>query len=89
MKKVTVLMGAGSIGLAIVRRVAAGGHIVLADYNEANAAAAAKTLEEAGFDCSTLKADLGSCESILEVIRHARRADAPARPMRWATWPNS
>ena len=69
--KVTVLFGAGSIGLAIVRRIAAGGHIVLADYNEQNAANAAKTLEEAGFACSTIKADLSSRESIKAVITHA------------------
>ena len=73
MKKVTVLFGAGSIGLAIVRRISAGGHIVLADYNEANAAAAAKTLEDAGFECSVIKADLGSRESIQKVIKHAQQ----------------
>ena len=71
--KVTVLFGAGSIGLAIVRRIAAGGHIVLADYNEQNAINAAKTLEDAGFACSIIRADLGSRESILEVIRHAQQ----------------
>ncbi len=71
--KVTVLFGAGAIGLAIVRRVAAGGHIVLADYNEQNAVAAAKTLEDAGFECSVIKADLGSRDSIQEVIRHAQQ----------------
>ena len=31
-KQVTVLMGAGRIGVAIARRVAAGGHLVLADF---------------------------------------------------------
>ena len=71
--KVTVLFGAGSIGLAIVRRVAAGGHIVLADYNEQNARAAAQTLENAGFTCSTIQADLGSRESIQQVIAHAQQ----------------
>ena len=71
--KVTILFGAGSIGLAIVRRIAAGGHIVLADYNEQNAFNAAKTLEEAGFECSTIKAELGSRESIKAVITHARQ----------------
>lgn len=70
---VTVLFGAGQIGLAIVRRIASGGHIVLADYNEQNAQAAAGTLENAGYACSTIKADLGSRESILEVIRHAQQ----------------
>ncbi len=34
MKQVAVLIGAGSIGQAIVRRVAAGKHVVLADYNQ-------------------------------------------------------
>ena len=60
MKQVAVLIGAGSIGQAIVRRVAAGKHVVLADYSEQNAATAAKTLEDAGFECSTLRVDLGS-----------------------------
>lgn len=51
MKQVAVLVGAGSIGQAIVCRVAAGKHVVLADYSEKNAATAAKTLEDAGFEC--------------------------------------
>ena len=33
MKQVSVLVGAGSIGQAIIRRVSAGKHIVLADYS--------------------------------------------------------
>lgn len=45
MKQVSVLVGAGSIGQAIIRRVSAGKHIVLADYSEENAKRAAKTLE--------------------------------------------
>ena len=32
-KQVSVLVGAGSIGQAIIRRVSAGKHIVLADYS--------------------------------------------------------
>jgi len=36
-KEVSVLVGAGSIGQAIIRRVSAGKHIVLADYNVENA----------------------------------------------------
>ena len=54
MKQVVVLVGAGSIGVAIARRMAAGKHIVLADYSEENAKRAAKTLEDAGFECSTI-----------------------------------
>ena len=67
MKQVSVLVGAGSIGLAIIRRVSAGKHIVLADYSEENARRAAKTLEDAGFECSTIKCDLGSKEDILKL----------------------
>ena len=45
MKQVSVLVGAGSIGQAIIRRVSAGKHIVLADYSIENAQRAAKTLK--------------------------------------------
>ena len=48
-QKVSVLGGAGSIGQAIIRRVSAGKHIVLADYSIENAQRAARTLEDAGF----------------------------------------
>lgn len=71
MKEVAVLFGAGSIGQAIVRRIAAGKHVVLADYSFDNAQRAAKTLEEAGFECSAVKADLGSKEDILNVVEEA------------------
>lgn len=73
MKQVAVLIGAGSIGQAIVRRVAAGKHVVLADYSEQNAATAAKTLEDAGFECSTLRVDLGSKDDILTLVREAQK----------------
>ena len=45
MKQVSVLVGAGSIGQAIIRRVSAGKHIVLADYSIENAQRTAMTLE--------------------------------------------
>ncbi len=70
-KNTTVLVGAGSIGQAIIRRVSAGKHIVLADYSEENAKRAAKTLEDAGFECSTIKCDLGSKEDILKLVEFA------------------
>ena len=47
MKQVSVLVGTGSIGQAIIRRVSAGKHIVLADYSIENAQRAARTLEDA------------------------------------------
>jgi len=71
MKQVVVLVGAGSIGVAIARRVAAGKHLVLADYSLANAQAAAQTLENAGFACSTQQCDLGSKEDILKLVEFA------------------
>ena len=70
-KKVVVLVGTGSIGLAIARRVSVGKHLVLADYSEKNAQAAAEMLEEAGFEVSVTKTDLGSKESILALVEYA------------------
>ena len=56
MANVIVVIGAGSIGQAIVRRVAAGKHVLLADLLKENADAAAKTLFDAGFTVSTASA---------------------------------
>jgi len=71
-KDVVVLVGSGSIGQAIARRVGSGKHIVLADINLENAQIAAKTLENAGFKTSTIIVDISSRESILELIEHAK-----------------
>ena len=70
-KEVSVLIGAGSIGQAIIRRVSAGRHVVLADYSEENVRRAAEVLENAGFECSTTKCDLGSKEDILRLVEFA------------------
>ena len=48
-KSVVVVIGAGSIGQAIARRVSAGKHVLLADLRQENAAAAAEVLRNAGF----------------------------------------
>lgn len=71
MRQIVVLVGAGSIGVAIARRVSAGKHLVLADYSLANAHSAAQTLENAGFECSTIQCDLGSKASILKLVEYA------------------
>ncbi len=71
-KQVAVLLGTGSIGQAIIRRIGAGKHIVLADYNIQNILAATKTLNEAGFECSQIQTDLGSKESILQLVEFAQ-----------------
>ncbi len=72
-RKVVVLIGAGSIGQAIVRRIGAGKHVVLADKLLDAAQTAAKTLEDAGFETSAIAADLSSRESILSLVKHAQK----------------
>ena len=71
-KDVAVLLGAGSIGQAIIRRIGAGKHIVLADLRQENAEAAAKILEDAGFETSTIAVNLGSRDDILKLAEHAQ-----------------
>jgi NAD(P)-dependent dehydrogenase (short-subunit alcohol dehydrogenase family) len=68
---VIVLIGAGSIGQAIARRVSAGKHLVVADLRQENADAAAKTLSEAGFDVSTTSVDVSSRPSIHALVEMA------------------
>ena len=76
MKDVVVLTGSGSIGQAIARRVGAGRHIVLGDLRQEAADAAAKVLEDAGFEVSTIAVDISSRESILALIEHAQKFGA-------------
>ena len=72
-KEVVVLVGAGSIGQAIARRVGAGRHVVLGDLRQEHADVAAKILEDAGFETSTVAVDISSRESILKLIEHAQQ----------------
>jgi NAD(P)-dependent dehydrogenase (short-subunit alcohol dehydrogenase family) len=72
-KKVIVVIGAGSIGQAIVRRVGAGKHILLSDLNQANNEAAAKTLSEAGFEVSTTTVDISSRQSVQSLVGTATK----------------
>jgi NAD(P)-dependent dehydrogenase (short-subunit alcohol dehydrogenase family) len=71
MKDVIVVIGSGSIGQAIARRVSAGKHVILADLREENANAAAKTLSEAGFEVSTAIVDVSSRESVHALVETA------------------
>jgi NAD(P)-dependent dehydrogenase (short-subunit alcohol dehydrogenase family) len=68
---VIVVIGAGSIGQAIARRVSAGKHILLADLRQENAAGAAKTMSEAGFEVSTATVDVTSRESVRSLVSTA------------------
>jgi NAD(P)-dependent dehydrogenase (short-subunit alcohol dehydrogenase family) len=68
---IVVVIGAGSIGQAIARRVSAGKHVLLADLRPANAAAAAEVLRNAGFEVSTATVDVSSRESIQTLVEAA------------------
>jgi NAD(P)-dependent dehydrogenase (short-subunit alcohol dehydrogenase family) len=68
MKDVIVVIGSGLIGQAIARRVSAGKHVILADLREENANAAAKTLNDAGFEVSTASVDVSSRESVHALV---------------------
>jgi NAD(P)-dependent dehydrogenase (short-subunit alcohol dehydrogenase family) len=70
---VIVLIGTGSIGQAIVRRVGAGKHILLADLSHENNLAAAKILSEAGFEVSTTLVDISSRASICHLVDTATK----------------
>lgn len=76
MKDVAVLIGSGSIGQAIIRRVGAGKHVVLGDLKKDAADKAAEILENAGFETSTVAVDISSRESILNLIEHAKKFGA-------------
>jgi NAD(P)-dependent dehydrogenase (short-subunit alcohol dehydrogenase family) len=71
MTDVIVLIGTGSIGQAIARRVSAGKHILLADLRQQNADAAAKTLGDAGFAVSTATVDVSSRASVHTLVETA------------------
>lgn len=74
MKKDSVIwIGAGQIGLAIVRRIASGKKIIIGDKNIVNAQAAAEVLNNTGFDAVTMEADLSSRDSILSLISEAHK----------------
>lgn len=68
---VIVVIGAGSIGQAIARRISAGKHVLLADLRQENADAAAKVLSDAGFKVSTAVVDVSSRESVYALVEAA------------------
>jgi NAD(P)-dependent dehydrogenase (short-subunit alcohol dehydrogenase family) len=71
MTNVIVVIGAGSIGQAIARRVSAGKHILLADLRQDNVDAAAKVLSDAGFEVSTAIIDVSSRNSVHALVETA------------------
>jgi NAD(P)-dependent dehydrogenase (short-subunit alcohol dehydrogenase family) len=71
MSEVIVVIGPGSIGEAIARRVTAGKHVLLADLRRENAEAAAEILSNAGFEVSTATVDVSSRESVQALVQTA------------------
>jgi NAD(P)-dependent dehydrogenase (short-subunit alcohol dehydrogenase family) len=72
MANVIVVIGAGSIGQAIARRISAGKFVLLADLRQENADAAAKILSDAGFEVSSAIVDVSSRESVRALVEKAK-----------------
>lgn len=75
-KKIIVVIGAGSIGQAIARRIGSGKHILLADINKDNATKASVILSDAGFEVSTTTVDVSSRQSVVSMIKVAQEIGA-------------
>jgi NAD(P)-dependent dehydrogenase (short-subunit alcohol dehydrogenase family) len=71
MSDVIVVIGPGSIGQAIARRVSAGRHVLLADLRPESADAAAEVLSNAGFEVSTATVDVSSRQSVHALVQTA------------------
>lgn len=71
MQEVNVVVGSGAIGQAIARRVSAGRHVVLADLRAEQAAAAAGTLEQAGFTVTVASVDIAARASVQALVKLA------------------
>jgi NAD(P)-dependent dehydrogenase (short-subunit alcohol dehydrogenase family) len=71
MNEVIVVIGAGSIGQGIARRVSAGKQVVLADLHRENADAAAEVMRNAGFDVNIATVDVSSRESVHALVETA------------------
>jgi saccharopine dehydrogenase-like NADP-dependent oxidoreductase len=84
MINVIVVIGAGSIGQAIARRISSGKHILLGDLRRENAEAAAKVLSDAGFEVSTAVVDVSSRKSCRRGFSHTgiTRHDPESRSVR-------
>jgi NAD(P)-dependent dehydrogenase (short-subunit alcohol dehydrogenase family) len=70
-EQVIVVIGSGSRGQAIARRVGAGKHILLADIRQESNDAAAKVLSEAGFIVSSTIVDISLRESVQQLVETA------------------
>jgi NAD(P)-dependent dehydrogenase (short-subunit alcohol dehydrogenase family) len=65
------VIGAGSIGVAIARRIGAGKRLLLADLRLETADTAAKVLDDAGFKVSTTRVDVSKRASVQALVETA------------------
>jgi len=77
-KEVVVLLGAGDMGLAIIKRISAGKKILLADINEEKLESLQKDLTYSGYDVETQVTDAMDEESIKQL---AQKADSLGKVM--------
>ncbi len=68
---VAVLIGTGSIGVAVARRAAIGHTLLLADYNEAQLGAVADQLQGEGYDVETRVVDVSDRASVVALAAAA------------------
>jgi len=68
---VIVVIGPGSIGQAIARRVGVGKRVLLADLRRENAEAAAEVLSNAGYEANIATVDVSSRESVHALVGKA------------------
>jgi NAD(P)-dependent dehydrogenase (short-subunit alcohol dehydrogenase family) len=71
MNNVIVVIGVGSIGQAIARRVSVGKQVLLADLRTENAETAATVLSNAGYEVSTATVDVSSRTSVHALVEVA------------------
>jgi NAD(P)-dependent dehydrogenase (short-subunit alcohol dehydrogenase family) len=71
MKEVLVVVGAGSIGQAVARRVGVGKQVLLASLDAQQATAAARTFHDAGFQASAAAVDVSSRASVQALVEKA------------------
>ncbi|NQX17948.1 SDR family oxidoreductase [Rathayibacter sp. VKM Ac-2857] len=70
-QEIAVIIGSGSIGVAIGRRVGVGRHVILADFNEQTMAGVAETLRGEGYDLSTHRIDISDKDSVAQLADDA------------------
>ncbi|MFE2943662.1 SDR family oxidoreductase [Streptomyces sp. NPDC059255] len=76
MKEVAVVIGSGSIGLAIARRIGAGRTVLLADRSDEAATTAAGLLRGEGYDVTTRVTDVSDHDAV-EALADAAAALGP------------